>query len=74
MSELKPHTDLTRCYFCEERFRFERGSKPSDGLYAEEVGEFWSENLQDSVLAHPDCTPMGIDAIFNGTDPEWKMA
>ena len=45
-----------------------------DGTFTEEVGEFWSDKLQNSVLAHPDCTPNGIDAIINGTDPDWKMA
>jgi hypothetical protein len=55
-------------------FRYKRGTKPEDGYYAEEVGEFWSETMQDSVLGHPDCTPLGIDAIFMGEDPEWKMA
>jgi hypothetical protein len=45
-----------------------------DDLYEEEVGEFWSEVVNHSVLAHPDCLPMGIDATLNGADPEWKLA
>jgi len=70
----RKHSDLTRCYFCEEKFLMEPGSSPEDELYAEEVGEFWNETLQDSVLAHPDCLPMGIEATLSGEDPEWKMA
>lgn len=59
----------TRCYFCEEPFLFDK-----HGMYREEVGEFWSEKLQHSVIAHPDCLPNGIDTVFLGEDPEWKMA
>lgn len=63
------------CHFCDSQIRVERGSKPEDGLYAEEVGEFWSVSMQQSVLGHPDCVPYGIDAVFEG-DPEcdWKLA
>jgi hypothetical protein len=64
----KPGWSSKHCWFCEEKLRMR------DGMYLDEVGEFWSERLQDSVLGHPDCTPLGIDAIFNGEDPEWKMA
>jgi hypothetical protein len=71
---LTPQTDHTRCYFGGEPFRYQRGTRPEDGLYVEEVGEFWSEELQDTVLAHPDCTPRGIDAIATGQDPDWSMA
>jgi hypothetical protein len=66
------HKDLNRCYFCEAEFRM-IGPK-GDQWYAEEVGEFWNKDVQDSVLAHPDCTPFGIDAIFTGEDPVWSMA
>jgi hypothetical protein len=69
-----PADVLSTCFFCGEKFRLERGSTPEDGLYTEEVGEWWSEKLQDSVLGHPDCLPMGLDAVLNGDDPEWKMA
>ena len=72
--EKNHQTDLSKCYWCGAEFRVEPGSKPGDGLYAEEVGEFWSKSMQDSVLGHPDCTPLGIDAIFNGEDAEWSMA
>jgi len=58
-----------RCHFCEATLK-----RNKDGWYTEEVGEFWSDKLQDSVLAHPDCLPLGIDAVFNGEDPDWKMA
>jgi hypothetical protein len=68
---MEPQTD---CYWCGEPFRLERGTMPEDGLYVEEVGEFWSEEMQDSVLGHPDCTPLGIDAIVRGEDPDWKLA
>lgn len=64
------NVDLSRCYFCKEILKYDI----SEMSYTTEVGEFWSDKLQDSVLAHPDCTPNGIDAIFNGTDPEWRMA
>jgi hypothetical protein len=57
------------CHFCGGTFRFDK-----HGMYAEEVGEFWSDKLQDSVVGHPDCTPNGIEAIIMGEDPEWKMA
>jgi hypothetical protein len=56
------------CFFCEEKLPM------VGGFYKQEVGEFWSEELGNSVLGHPDCTPNGIDAIFNGEDPDWKMA
>lgn len=57
------------CAFCQQGLK-----KDKQGMYKEEVGEFWSEELQNSVLGHPDCTPRGIDTIQNGQDPEWSMA
>jgi hypothetical protein len=60
------------CAFCQEIIKRDDDDMMLDSNG--EVGEFWSETLQASVLAHPDCTPLGIDAIFNGKDPEWKMA
>ena len=69
-----PQADLSRCYWCGAQFRYKRGTKPADGYYTEEVGEFWSMTMQDSVLGHPNCTPMGIDAILTEEDPEWRMA
>ena len=42
------------CGLCGERFQV-----GSNGMYAEEVGEFWSEVKQDSVIAHAEC---GINA------------
>ena len=57
-----------RCYFCEEKLK-EYADCPYD-----EYGEFWSESMQRSVLAHPDCLPVGIDEIQAGKHPEWKMA
>lgn len=69
-----PESVLSTCYFCGDKFRLSRGTKPEDGDYAEEVGEFWSEKLQHSVLAHPDCLPMGITNTLEGKDPDWKMA
>lgn len=62
---------MKRCHFCQERLRVD---PQDDEFYLEEVGEFWSEVLQRSVLAHPDCLPMGITATLLGEDPEWKMA
>lgn len=64
--------DGGRCAFCLTILRRDKddGLLPSNG----EVGEFWSKTLQNSVLAHPDCTPLGIDAIQEGKDPEWSMA
>jgi hypothetical protein len=64
--------DVTKCYFCKSDFVMD--GDPEWGLYAEEVGEFWSESMQDSVLAHPDCLPRGISPVIEGTDPEWKLA
>jgi hypothetical protein len=58
-----------RCAFCNMKLKQDKS-----GMYEEEVGEFWSKTLQNSVLAHPDCLPNGIDAIFEGKDPEWSMA
>jgi hypothetical protein len=55
-----------RCHFCEETV------DPDD--FETEVGEFWSRTKEDTILAHPDCLPLGIDAVFDGTDPEWCMA
>jgi hypothetical protein len=69
-----PRLDLTRCYWCGSPFLLERGSSPHDGLYVKEVGEFFSPTLNDSVLGHPYCTPLGIDAIISGDDPERVMA
>ena len=60
------------CAFCQMELK-----RDEDDMLLEsngEVGEFWSETLNVSVLAHPDCTPLGIDAIQQGEDPEWKMA
>jgi hypothetical protein len=65
---------LSTCYFCGDKFRLRRGTKPEDGDYVDEVCEVWSNVLQDSVLTHPDCLPMGIEATQQGEDPEWKMA
>lgn len=67
------HKNLNNCYFCEAPFRLEKGTKPEDGLYAEEVGEWWNKDVQDSVLAHVDCLP-DADAILAGTHPVWCMA
>lgn len=66
--------EARRCYFCGEKFRYERGTPIEEDMFAEEVGEFWSEKLQDSFLGHPDCLPMGITATIEGQDPDWKMA
>jgi len=63
-----------KCHFCGDTFLVEKGSSPDDELFAEEVGEFYSNKLQDSVLAHPDCLPLGIEAVLEGNDPEWVMA
>lgn len=63
--------DSKRCHFCAERLL----TSPNDpGEYTEEVGEFWSSILRASVLAHPDCLPMGVDATLAGEDPEWSLA
>lgn len=67
MSEL--HKDTSKCYWCEEPFK-----KDKYDMYTEEVGEFWNKQEEQSVLGHPDCTPMGIDAVINGEDPVWSMA
>ena len=68
-NQLKKHEDTNYCYFGGERFLKDR-----HGEYTEEVAELWSDQLQDTVLAHPDCTPRGIEAILMGEDPDWKMA
>ena len=39
----------------------------------EEIAELWSEKLQDTVFAHPDCCP-NFTAIINGDNHEWKTA
>ena len=62
--------EVMRCYFCEEKLK----EYPDCRYGSDEHGEFWSESMQRSVLAHPDCLPMGIDATIQGLDPEWKMA
>lgn len=36
-----------------------------------EMGEFWSNKLEDSVMAHVDCLPEGT---IEGTNEEWSMA
>ena len=69
-----PEEVLSTCYFCGEKLRLERGTKIEDGMYAEEVGEFWSEKMQDSVLGHPDCVPGGMESVLSGTNEEWLMA
>lgn len=63
------HKDLNRCYFCEAEFKLDKYD-----MHTEEVGEFWNMEKQDSVLAHADCTPLGIDAILTEQDPVWRMA
>ncbi len=59
----------SHCFWCHSKFR-----KDKYDMYTEEVGEFWSDELQNSVLGHPDCTPLGVEAILLGEDPVWKMA
>lgn len=59
-----------QCHFCQGKLNKDRLGMS----YTEEVGEFWSKTLQDSVIAHPDCLPNGIDAVFSQEDPEWSMA
>jgi hypothetical protein len=59
------------CYFCQAAFTPEYPDEPDSGLYKEEVGEFWSNELDESVLAHADCVPEGT---FEGTNEEWSMA
>ena len=44
----------TECGVCGESLRVDRS-----GMYLEEVGEFWDEEAQTSVVAHGQC---GIDA------------
>jgi hypothetical protein len=68
------HKDISACYWCGEIFKVQKGTQPEDGLYTEEVGEFWNKDHQDSVLGHPDCSPMGVEAILSGEDPVWMMA
>lgn len=46
-------SDSDRCELCEEKIK----TYPN-GLPAEEVGEFWDEEAQDSVYAHAQC---GLD-------------
>jgi hypothetical protein len=56
------------CFFCESRLDMD-----GSGMYKEEVGEWWSKTLQNSVLGHPDCLP-DCEAALTGNDPEWSMA
>jgi len=63
---------MSHCFLCERELPID-----SDGMIIgddEEVGEFWADAFEDSVLIHPDCLPQGIDAVFEGTDPDWKLA
>jgi hypothetical protein len=64
------HEVVYHCHFCGEKLVLDE----SGMSYTTEVGEFWSDVLNDSVLAHPDCLPRGIDAVITGTDPEWRLA
>ena len=66
VNQLDKPIKFDQCHFCEEHI--------DEDDFTTEIGEFWSRTLQNSVLAHPDCLPNGIDAIFNNTDPEWSMA
>ena len=59
-----------RCYFCGDKLK----EYPDCRYGSDEYGEFWSQTLQDSVLAHPDCLPVSIDEIQRGEHPEWKTA
>jgi hypothetical protein len=43
-----------RCELCGEKFVVDKF-----GLYVDEVGEFWNEKTENSVLAHAQC---GYDA------------
>lgn len=63
------HIDLSVCYFCGGLFELDEYE-----MYTEEVGEFWNKQVQESVLAHPDCLPLGIGAVTEGKDPVWTMA
>jgi hypothetical protein len=53
------------CWFCEAELPMK------DGDYVEEIGELWSEKMQNTVLAHVDCLPEGT---LEGTNEEWSMA
>jgi len=69
---VKPGIDPDRCYFCQAEFTPQYPNEADAyGLYEEEVGEFWSEELQISVLAHADCVPEGT---LEGSNPNWKLA
>jgi hypothetical protein len=72
VNHLDTPVNVNQCHFCGTKIKKDKDGwiLPSNG----EIGEFWSETLQDSVLAHPDCLPNGIDAVFEGSDTEWKMA
>lgn len=69
MSDGFLHKDTSKCYFCNAKFIVDKYE-----MYEEEVGEFWNKDEQQSVLGHPDCTPLGINAIQQGEDPTWQMA
>ena len=62
--------EVMRCHFCGEQLK----EFPDCRYGSDEFGEFFSELLRDSVLAHPDCLPVSIDDIQAGKHPEWKMA
>lgn len=59
------------CYFCGESVLV--GPEENEE-YADDVGEWWSESMQRSVLGHADCLPMGATATMQGSDPNWKLA
>lgn len=67
-------SDTLRCHFCEEAILLEKGTTPDDGMYAEEVGEFYNTKLDKAFLGHPDCVPGGMESIFDNSNPEWVMA
>ena len=57
------------CHFCGEVKKLDEDGLPYKQF--PEMGEFWSEKLQDSVMAHVDCLPEGV---LEGTNDEWSMA
>ena len=57
------------CHFCGGVKKLDPDGMPYKQF--PEMGEFWSNKLEDSVMAHVDCLPEGT---IEGTNKEWSMA
>lgn len=57
------------CHFCPSPIEAD-----DTGMPYEEVAEVVPRAGGESVLAHIDCVPGGVESAQSGENPDWKMA